>query len=820
MRLPVHRTVVAFAGAAAALTLCATAAKAGTYRVSFTNGAGCGMFTASATPGYNRLVCGGQSLILTGGSAGDPAAGSEENISTTTPPGISITGATTDFQESRVGTAGWGSGDFYTGGGSSWTPGAGTSPFTDNGIDTDEWGFQLACSSGGCTQGDPAEVTVNTIAFTASESQSPTLTPDPNTLFDQTGYVWNPPGDPWPITLSGTDPSGVCGIDAVFNGNASVIESQSQNANAWQQCANGRWVAYVDTRQYVGTSGPLPFGLLGSDAAGNTTSLTTTVQVDNDPVSVSLATPDDANPTVWVNHAVSVVATPSAGPSGVAGTNCSTDGGASFADGSGGFVVNGDGIHTVSCTAANNAIGPQGQSNTATTSENIKIDEQPPAVAFEPVNPSDPTQVVVDAPDDESGLAGGTITLQGPHASAATPLATTSDGSRLYANLDDQGRNGTYTLVATACDNVGNCASTSEQLHFPLRLSSDSVLSFDKIQAPTVTAQTLVRVGYRVRTVRRRLRVDYRVKTVVRRRHGKRVRVRVEVGGHEKLVRRRVKVGGHFRREQILIHANRRCGHRRVRIRPHHWRVISSCRALKVRVVSHHHGRFGHAVKVHGLITTGQGAPVAGAPVRIFTRPVERGGVYGYATQATTDAAGIWTATLRGGPSRQIRAYYPGTATVEPATGHALLTVPARIRLSISPHVLPWSKSIHITGHLAGRYVPHDGVALRLLVHYPHVRQWTPLLALRTTAHGGFHFAWSYEAGRGVATYPFKIATTATETDYPYAAGSSPAVKVTFGRRTPRRVHHSAHRRRRAHRAHRRHAHRRRTHRRRTHRRR
>jgi hypothetical protein len=791
----VHITGVAFTAAAAILVMHAGTASAGTYPVSFSNGAGCGMFTASATPGYNRLVCGDQNLTITGGGvAGDPAAGSEENISTTTPPGISIIQATTDFSESQVGSVGWGSGDFYAGGGSSWTPGAGTSPFSDNGINTDQWAFQLECSSGGCTQGDPADITVNSIAFTASESQSPTLTPDANTLFEQTGYVWNPSGDPWPITLSGTDPSGVCGINAIFNGQASVIESQSKNAYAWQQCANGRWVAYVDTHQYVATSGPLSFALQGTDAAGNTTDLAATLQVDNDPVEVSLATPNDPNPTLWVNHAVDVTSAATAGPSGISGTNCSVDGTSVSSPTS--FAVNGDGVHTVSCTAANNAIGPQGQNDTGTTSETIKIDEQPPAVSFEPVNPADPTQVVLDAPDPESGLAGGSITIQGPHAKAATPLATSSDGSHLYANLDDQGRNGTYTIVADACDNVGNCASTSEQLHLPLRLGSASLLSFKSIQAPAVTAHARVRVGYHIRTVHGRIRVDYRVKTVIRRRRGKRILVRVEVGGHEKRISRRVKVGGHLRRVKIVIHADRRCGHRRVRVGPHHWRVISSCRAVKVRVASHHHGRFGHAVTVHGLVRTGQGVPVADAPVRIFTRPVDRGGVYRYATQATTDAAGIWTATLRGGPSRQIRAYYPGTATVEPATGHALLTVPARIRLSISPRVLPWSQTITVTGHLAGRYVPHDGVALRFLVHYPHSAQWTPLLALRTTAHGGFHFRWSYRAGHGIATYPLKVATTATETDYPYAAGSSPALKITFGRRTPRHAHHRGHRRR------------------------
>jgi hypothetical protein len=149
-----------------------------------------------------------------------------------------------------------------------------------------------------------------------------------------------------------------------------------------------------------------------------------------------------------------------------------------------------------------------------------------------------------------------------------------------------------------------------------------------------------------------------------------------------------------------------------------------------------------------------------------------------------------------------IRARYPGSHRVEPATSLAQLTVPAEVRLHISPHVLPWSHRIRIRGHLVGRYVPHDGVALRLLVRYSKHGPLTPLEALRTTRHGSFAFSWSYHSGRGVATYPFSIATTATETDYPYAAGSSKPVRVTFGRKSPHRAHrkskhHHKHRRRR-----------------------
>ena len=52
---------------------------------------------------------------------------------------------------------------------------------------------------------------------------------------------------------------------------------------------------------------------------------------------------------------------------------------------------NGDGVRTVSCTAWNNAVDPQGNHNSGTSSVTVHIDEAPPSVSLEPENPDDPT---------------------------------------------------------------------------------------------------------------------------------------------------------------------------------------------------------------------------------------------------------------------------------------------------------------------------------------------------------------------------------------------------------------------------------------------
>ena len=175
------RRLTALACTGAAIIAAApAAAHAGTYPVFYANGVGCGMFAASNTQGYSASVCGGAALTINGIVA---SSGSEENISTAAPPGIAIIDATTGFRASGPGSGGWGSGDFYSGGGVSWN--TANSPISDPPFGSGYWGFQLLCSNGGAVCGvagspphaDPAQVAVTSITFTASEAQSPTSPP-------------------------------------------------------------------------------------------------------------------------------------------------------------------------------------------------------------------------------------------------------------------------------------------------------------------------------------------------------------------------------------------------------------------------------------------------------------------------------------------------------------------------------------------------------------------------------------------------------------------------------------------------------------------
>jgi hypothetical protein len=293
------------------------------------------------------------------------------------------------------------------GGGLGWPDGADGTVFSDS-FSSPYWGFVLECEQGEC--GSYGAMGASNVTLTGTESQSPSITPlGSNNIWYQGGhYIWNPPGDPWQFAMSASDPSGVCDLYAEINA------SQVQGPAAWpnqselQQCPEPGWIPTVDTRAYVPQAGSLGLQMVAMNAAGNTSSPSETLQVDNDPVSVTISDQNDPNPAGWVNHAVSVNASASTGPSGVGGIACAVDGGAS----AGASVqVNGDGVHTVKCTGWNRAVSPQGWPQFATTTQTVHIDETPPSLGFEAQNPADPAQLVVDTADSESGVGGGSIEM-------------------------------------------------------------------------------------------------------------------------------------------------------------------------------------------------------------------------------------------------------------------------------------------------------------------------------------------------------------------------------------------------------------------------
>jgi hypothetical protein len=517
------------------------------------------------------------------------------------------------------------------------------------------------------------------------------------------------------------------------------------------------WSFNIDTRSQVPTAGNLHIYVTAANAAGAESTAITSVPVDNDPVGVSFRTPNDADTSAWVNHAVTVDATPTAGPSGVGGMTCSADHANAKAYSASGLAVDGDGVHTVSCTAWNKAVDPQGQPNTGTSSTSIHIDEAPPSLAFGPQNPSDPTELTVDTSDSESGVAGGSLKMTPAGTSNWTNLPTSFNGAHLLSGFDDAGLHGPYTIQATSCDNVGNCASAIEQLMLPVRLASDSNVSFDKIVDPLRREVVLkrMRVGWHWVTVRR----DHKLT--------------------------RVKQGGHFKTIKVVRYVER-CTTKRVRTGRHRWRVEHLCQPPKVRVLDTLHVPYGHSVTIHGLYTTAAGVPLAGQPVQVFASPNDGSTAFGQVAAVATGPDGSWTATIPPGPSRIIRAVTDGNATVLPSTGQVTTVVPAEVRLlRVWPRRVAWGGTVHLTGQLLGGYLPPGGALVRLRIGYGRTFN-TYGVEEHVSGDGRFSTVASFGPGDPSVfrTYWFQIASLPMG-NYPYAPAASSRVNVIVGGSPP-----------------------------------
>ena len=161
----------------------------------------------------------------------------------------------------------------------------------------------------------------------------------------------------WPLQFTGDSPSGMCSLGAQLAGQALPGSSASPDQTQWHQCSAAPVDDPVYTSNYPQGQDTLVIG--GTDAAGNTVSLPKTLDIDNQTPTVSLSGPTDAPSTAGTQY---VTASATAGPSGVAGIQCSVDGAPAqwFAGSAAQVPVSGIGEHQVQCFAENNALDANG----------------------------------------------------------------------------------------------------------------------------------------------------------------------------------------------------------------------------------------------------------------------------------------------------------------------------------------------------------------------------------------------------------------------------------------------------------------------------
>jgi hypothetical protein len=281
------------------------------------------------------------------------------------------------------------------------------------------------------------------------------------------------------------------------------------------------------------------------------------------------------------------------------------------------------------------------------------------------------------------------------------------------------------------------------------------------IRQPSVSTVTFSRLVDALKCRHKKERVRVPAHWVTGHSHGKKVKVRLPaqtrtvkvVHCRPQYVRKRVKVGGHPYVERVVV-------------LPH-----------RVRRTTKRVG-FGKTTTVSGWLGTSDGNALGGQTVRIMTAPDNGAHAFAQATVATTKPNGTWTARLPAGPSREVQARFDGSGTLEPASGTAHVVVPASIKLAISPRATRWGGKIKIGGRLRGCCVPSAGELVELHVGW-HGGS-TEIGHVYADQHGRFHTKYTFLRGSGTQTYRF-WATSASESDYPYATSQSRKIPIRVG---------------------------------------
>ncbi len=237
---------------------------------------------------------------------------------------------------------------------------------------------------------------------------------------------------PVQVTLTASACQNLASLTYAVNGGTPVVVPGSTTGitTSFTLATDG-----VDTVDYSTTTSD------GSTASGSLVA-----QIDTSPPTVNLSfTPNGSNGWFTTPTATGAV-TASDAISGVATLGCTVDG-SSVAVGTGGaLAVSGEGTHTVTCIATNNA----GLQSTQTAA--VKIDSQPPATptfAFTPNGSNgwftgSPAGGTVSATDATSGVAFYTCTDNGGNLAVGPGGALSLTGD------------GTHAISCTATDNAGN----------------------------------------------------------------------------------------------------------------------------------------------------------------------------------------------------------------------------------------------------------------------------------------------------------------------------------------------------------------------------
>jgi hypothetical protein len=422
---------------------------------------------------------------------------------------------------------------------------------------------------------------------------------------------------------------------------------------------------------------------------------TTALHVDKtDPVTLLAGNPDgwSDRPLTLTAIAADAASGMIAGGTGEPFTAIRIDGGApvSAAGNQVSATVIASGVHAVAYyardAAGNVADGgvSNGQRNPQPATASVRIDREPPRVAFAGAqDPLDPERIESRAADSLSGLdpASGSIGVR-PAGSGErfVELPSELSGSRLSARWDSEAYPlGEYEFRATVSDIAGNSASSV--------LKSDG--SALRLSSPLKVETTLLS-------------------------------------------------------------------------------------RFRSRIV-----RYGRGASFSGRLFAGRRSPLSGMPVRLIEHFDPGSATAERTTTVRTGEGGTFSFHLRPGPSRDLIAIAPPTATLRGASSQPLrLTVRGGVRIRVSSTVARvGGKPVVFRGGVAGDAIPAEGKTVQLQFRLPGL-PWSEFRTIRTDPRGHFRYAYRFadDDSRGVR-FQFRAYAPA-QAGWPYEPAGSLPVQV------------------------------------------
>jgi hypothetical protein len=192
-----------------------------------------------------------------------------------------------------------------------------------------------------------------------------------------------------------------------------------------------------------------------------------------------------------------------------------------------------------------------------------------------------------------------------------------------------------------------------------------------------------------------------------------------------------------------------------------------------VRLEPRAHLAFGSRTHIVGQLMTGDGQPLPGAAVRVFTQTATSGEQF--LGTVTTDTGGRYRYVAQANASRTLRFVYPGSAHLLPSEREVSVVVAASSSIRAQPRRLRNGQAVTFTGRLRSLPLPPAGKLVELQVVLSG--RWQTFRTTLTDAAGAWRVRYRFRRSCGVLGYRFRARLPA-EAGYTFETGRTRPISV------------------------------------------